>query len=59
MSDTPQNPAEQFRQLASDGDRIAEALTQNGASQQGQVVAALAHIVRQVADQLDTAEPEV
>ena len=58
MSDTPQNPAEQFRQLASDGDRIAEALTQNGASQPGEVVAALAHIVRQVADQLDTVEPE-
>jgi hypothetical protein len=58
MSETPQNPAEQFRQLAADGDRIAEALQQNGAAQQGQVVAALAHIVKQVADQLDTAEPE-
>jgi hypothetical protein len=58
MSETPLNPSEQFRQLATDGDRIAEALTQNGAAQQGQVVAALAHIVRQVADQLETAEPE-
>jgi hypothetical protein len=58
MSEIPSNPAEQFRQLAADGDRIAEALTQNGAAQQGQVVAALAHIVRQVADQLETAEPE-
>jgi hypothetical protein len=53
MSDRPLNPSEQFRQLAADGERIAEALHQNGAPNQAQVVAALAHIVRQVADQLD------
>ncbi|MFW5681291.1 MAG: hypothetical protein ACOC3D_13570 [Pseudomonadota bacterium] len=53
MSDQPINPVEQFRQLANDGERIAEALHQNGAPNQAQVVAALAHIVRQVADQLE------
>jgi hypothetical protein len=53
MTDQSNNPVEQFRQLAGDGERIAEALHQNGAPNQAQVVAALAHIVRQVADQLD------
>ncbi len=58
MSDIPTNPADQFRELASAGDEIAEALVQNGAANQGQIVAALAQIVRQVADQLDGATPE-
>lgn len=57
MSDIPTNPADQFRELASAGDEIAEALVENGAANQGQIVAALAQIVRQVADQLDSAPP--
>ena len=57
MSDIPTNPSEQFRQLATAGDEIAEALSQNGAANQGQIVAALAQIVRQVADQLEAAPP--
>ena len=57
MSNIPTNPAEQFRELAAAGDEIAEALAGNGAPSQGQIVAALAQIVRQVADQLEAGPP--
>ncbi len=57
MSATPVNPADQFRELADAGDKIAEVLTESGAPNQANVVTALAQIVRDVAEQLDAGPP--
>ena len=59
MSAAPVNPADQFRELADAGDKIAEVLTASGAPNQANVVTALAQIVREVADQLDAGPPDV
>ncbi len=54
MTETPTDPAAQFRELAAAGEEIAAALADSGATKQGQVVQALAQIARQLADQLES-----